>query len=63
MKDKKDANNEKENTEKKKKSYIKPVINTEELIGFGASCNGSVGGGRKATTGVPNFCKAGRLLS
>jgi hypothetical protein len=63
MKDKKDVNNEKENIQKKKKSYIKPIINTEELIGFGALCNGTASGGRKSIAGAPDFCKAGRLLS
>jgi hypothetical protein len=63
MKNKKNDHNQNINNEKKKKSYIKPQINTEELIGFGALCNGSASGGRKASSGAPNFCKAGRLLS
>jgi len=46
-----------------KKPYHSPKVNSEELIGFGALCNGVVTGGRKASTGAPNFCKSGRLLS
>lgn len=47
----------------KKKQYIKPSIVSEDLMAFAASCNGSVSGGRKATTGAPNFCKSSRLNS
>lgn len=46
-----------------KRSYLKPEMITEELMAFGAVCNGSTNGQRKDSTGAPNFCNAGRLLS
>lgn len=57
----------KENTEQvkptKKKKYIKPEIVSEDLNVFGAACNGSTNGNRKASTTAPNFCNASRLNS
>lgn len=35
---------------KQKKEYVKPEILSEDLISFGAVCNGGTVGGRKATT-------------
>lgn len=52
-----------ENKDIVKKDYITPEIKTEELLAFGAICNGSGNGGRKDTTGAPRFCRANRLLS
>lgn len=46
-----------------KKPYTKPEIHSESLMAFGALCNGTVTGGRKASTGAPNFCNATKLLS
>lgn len=48
---------------KKKKKYEKPSKKSENLMTFGALCNGSVSGGRKQSTGAPNFCNSGKLLS
>jgi hypothetical protein len=48
---------------RKKKTYQKPVKKTENLMTFGALCNGSTSGGRKQSTGAPNFCSASKLLS
>lgn len=48
---------------KKKKPYEKPEIESEELLTFGALCNGATSGGRKASTGGPNFCNAKKLTS
>lgn len=47
----------------KKKKYVKPEIISEDLNVFGASCNGSLSGGRKSSTGAPNFCNANKLNS
>ncbi len=47
----------------KKKAYEKPEIESEELLTFGALCNGAASGGRKASTGGPNFCNAKKLTS
>jgi len=52
--------NEKKTT---KKSYQKPKIETEPLMSFGAVCNGTVNGGRKVSTGAPDFCNSKRLNS
>ncbi len=46
-----------------KLSYQKPEIKTEPLTTVAALCNGTVSGGRKATTGAPNFCQAAKLKS
>ena len=48
---------------KKKRPYKKPKIMSEEIITFGALCNGTNTGGRKTTAGAPDFCSASRLLS
>ena len=53
--------NKKENL--KKKEYVRPEITSEELMTFGAVCNGTNKGGRKATVGAPNFCNSSKLLS
>lgn len=48
----------------KPKEYHKPELFSEKLLAFAASCNGSPGGGRKATVAGPvNFCQANRLNS
>lgn len=55
-----DSNSKKD---QKKKKYVKPQIISEDLNVFGASCNGSLSGGRKSSTGAPNFCNSSRLNS
>jgi len=50
-------------TEKTKKPYVKPNVTSEELMAFGALCNGTTTGGRKETTGAPSFCSSNRLKS
>ncbi len=55
--------NESKKNSRLKKKYISPKIMSEELMAFGALCNGSTGGGRKASTGAPNFCNTSKLLS
>lgn len=52
-----------ENKPKKKKKYIKPEIKSENLMSFGAVCNGMQTGGRKSSAGPPDFCSASKLLS
>ena len=47
----------------KKRPYERPEIETEELLTFGALCNGTASGGRKAATGAPTFCNAKKLTS
>jgi hypothetical protein len=47
----------------KKKKYVRPEIISEDLNVFGAACNGSLNGGRKASTAAPNFCNASKLNS
>ncbi|MFA6236654.1 MAG: hypothetical protein WC635_04930 [Bacteriovorax sp.] len=47
----------------KKKTYTKPKIQSEKLNSYGAVCNGSTTGGRKATTAAPALCNASRLNS
>lgn len=46
-----------------KKQYSKPRVKSEKIMTFGAQCNGSADGGRKASAGAPNFCNTSRLLS
>ena len=53
----------KTNTKKKKKRYTKPELKVEKVMVFGALCNGSTSGGRKATTALPSPCDAMKLLS
>jgi len=48
---------------KKKKKYIKPELTSEKLNAYGALCNGTTSGGRKASSGAPNFCNSRRLNS
>jgi hypothetical protein len=48
---------------KKKKKYQKPGKQTENLMTFGALCNGTLVAGRKQTTSAPDNCLAGKLLS
>jgi hypothetical protein len=48
---------------KKKKKYHKPRIQSENLMTFGALCNGTLVGGRKQTASAPDNCTAGKLLS
>lgn len=43
---------------KPKRKYIKPDIQSEKLNSYGALCNGTTGGGRKASTTAPAFCNA-----
>lgn len=50
-------------TPKKKRAYVKPRMRTENLTVVAAVCNGSGGGGRKATTGAPDFCTSNSLKS
>jgi len=48
---------------KPKKKYVKPEIVTEDLNVFGAACNGTTNGGRKASTSAPANCGANKLNS
>jgi len=51
---------------KTKKNYVKPKIKSEKLLSYGALCGNKkqgTAGGRKASTGAPNFCNASKLLS
>jgi len=45
------------------KQYQKPSIESEDLLAFAASCNGTANGSRKANVGAPNFCRSNRLNS
>ncbi len=49
--------------QKKKKVYKSPKIESEVLNTYGAVCNGTFKGGRKASTAAPNPCNASRLNS
>lgn len=46
-----------------KSPYQKPSLKTEELTAIAALCNGSASGGRKASTGSPDFCQSSKLKS
>jgi hypothetical protein len=46
-----------------KKTYIKPQIISEKLNSYGAICNATTTGGRKASSTGPAFCNASRLNS
>ena len=48
---------------KKKKKYESPSIETEELTTYGAACNSTRRGGRKASTGEVPPCNPARLTS
>lgn len=52
-----------ESEKPKKLSYHRPEIKTEPLTTVAALCNGVVGGGRKASTGAPDFCQTAKLKS
>lgn len=46
------------------KEYSKPEVQSENLMAFAASCNGTTTGGRKASVGAPApFCNARKLNS
>jgi len=47
----------------KKRVYKKPKIQSEKLNSYGAVCNGTTNGGRKASATSPSFCNASRLNS
>jgi hypothetical protein len=53
----------KETETKKKKSYIKPKVESETLTIYGAVCDGTTVGSRKASVGGPSFCNSARLNS
>ena len=53
----------KKQQQKEKKPYIKPKIESEDLMAFAATCNGSTLGGRKASALPPANCRADRLSS
>jgi hypothetical protein len=46
-----------------KRKYQKPTVKSEALNSYGAICNGTTNGGRKASAIAPNFCNARRLNS
>lgn len=48
---------------KRKKKYKKPEIKKEPLVTFGAVCNGTTSGQRKASTAPPASCNSARLIS
>lgn len=52
-----------ETNDKEKKPYKKPELVSEKLNVYGATCNGTTSGGRKASTGAPAFCNNKRLNS
>ncbi|MCB0340768.1 MAG: hypothetical protein H6626_11225 [Pseudobdellovibrionaceae bacterium] len=54
---------ESNSNKKQKKKYKKPQVKSEDLMTFGASCNGMATGGRKSTAGPPDNCNASKLLS
>jgi hypothetical protein len=66
MKNSKDENIAEENLATKesiKRPYSKPELISEKLNAYGASCNGSSTGGRKASTSSPSFCNSRKLNS
>lgn len=48
---------------KTKKKYKKPELKKEPLVTFGAVCNGTTTGQRKAATVPPANCNSARLIS
>ncbi|HAZ14976.1 MAG: hypothetical protein A2X86_17795 [Bdellovibrionales bacterium GWA2_49_15] len=52
-----------EKQKKTKRPYMPPEIISEDLMAFGAVCNGIASGGRKSTASAPSFCNTSRLLS
>lgn len=55
--------NNKNDLKKTKRSYSKPDLESEKLNTYGAVCNGTFNGGRKASTAPPAACRANRLNS
>lgn len=53
------------NTKEKKikKKYVKPEIKSEKLNAYGAACNGTSSGGRKASTVAVPACNSKKLNS
>ena len=47
----------------KKRAYVKPQIQSEKLNSYGAICNGTTVGGRKASSSGPAFCNSAKLSS
>lgn len=50
-------------SKKTKKKYKKPEMKKEPLVTFGAVCNGTTSGQRKAATAPPASCNPVRLIS
>ena len=50
-------------TQEEKREYTKPEILEEDLIAFGGACEGTPGGGFKASSGAPHYCNPAKLLS
>jgi len=55
--------NKKKIDNSKKKKYVKPEIISDDLVAFGALCNGTTSGRRKASTGAPDNCRRSKLNS
>jgi len=60
---KKEKTNKENSKSKLPKEYCSPKIESQDLLAFAASCNGSTAGKRKASVGAPNFCRSSRLNS
>ncbi len=60
-----DSKEEKSKVTPLKRIYETPKITTEELLTFGAVCNGTTSGGRKETSSPspPPACNSSRLKS
>lgn len=58
-----ESTNEKNTSSKTKKKYVKPSIQSDKLNSYGALCNGTTTGGRKASVTGPAFCNSARLNS
>jgi hypothetical protein len=52
-----------ENQINSESDYVAPDFISEELMAFGALCNGTRSGGRKTAVGAPNFCNANKINS
>ena len=63
MKKNEEDKNQKDKVPTLPKEYSAPKVESESLLAFAASCNGSTNGGRKANVGGPNFCRSNRLNS
>lgn len=59
----KESGNKKIDKAKLPKKYVSPKLESQDLLAFAASCNGSTAGRRKASVGSPDFCKSDRLNS